>query len=93
MAVLEFLWFALTSPWWLMPFFWPVFVVPAAMALAFALVIRAWTYRSVGKDRAYRLMQSTLGWPVFVVAWTVVIVWVGIAVTVGALTLAAMTRT
>jgi hypothetical protein len=91
-AILEFLWFALTSPWALMPILWPVFAVSAGMALVFALIIRPWAYRAVGKDRVHRLMRSTLGWPVLVVAWAVGITWLAIAMAVGVLTLAAMTR-
>ena len=43
MAILEFLWFALTSPGTLMPFLWPVFLASVVLALVFALVIRPWT--------------------------------------------------
>jgi hypothetical protein len=92
-AILEFTWFALTSPWALMPILWPLFLVPAVMALVFALTIRVWAFRAVGKDRVHPVMHSTLGWPLLAVAWIVGFTWLCIALTVGVLTLAAMTRT
>ena len=93
MAILEFLWFALTSPWRFMPIIWPVFLLTGVMALVFVFVIRPWAFRAVGKDRVHPLMRSTLGWPVFVIASTFGIMWLAIGMAVGALTLAAMTRT
>jgi hypothetical protein len=92
-AVLEFVWWALTSPSALMPILWPVFLVVVVMALIFAVLIRPWAYRAVGKDRVHPVMHSTIGWPLLVVAWAVGWTWLMIALTVGVLTLAAMTRT
>ena len=74
------IWFVLTIPLTLMPVLWPAFLITALTALVFALFTRAWVLRAVGEARVHRVMLSPVGWPVLVVACTVGLMWLFIAI-------------
>ena len=54
--------------------------------MVFAVGIRLWALRVVGKDRVHPLMHSAIGWPLIMAAWVIGWTWFIIALTVGVLT-------